>query len=79
MVVDRLSGKISKQDAGYRPSSSDNKISCSECDHYGTPGDSSSTCNRVAGLVYGEDQCDYFVARAAENAVQPTQTQNRDM
>lgn len=72
VVVDRLSGKSSKQDVGYRPSSSSTKASCSECEHYGTPGDSSSTCRRVAGVVYGVDKCDLFVARAAESAVQPT-------
>lgn len=62
VVVDRLAGKVSKQDVGYRPSVFGDKRSCSECDHYEIPGDSTSVCRRVAGLVYGTDVCDMFAA-----------------
>lgn len=66
-VVDRLSGKTSKQQVNYRPASSDVKSSCSECEHYQFPGQDTSNCRRVAGVVEAEDICDIFVARMAEN------------
>lgn len=66
-VVDRLSGKVSKEDAGYRPTSKGDKGSCGECEHYLLPGNPTSNCRRVAGSVYADDTCDYFTARTLEN------------
>lgn len=75
-VVDRLGGKLSKQDTNYRPGVRDDKASCAECEHYLLPGNPTSNCRKVAGVVYSVDMCDVWVARAAENTVQPP-TQNR--
>lgn len=75
-VVDRLSGKLSKQTASYRPSIEDENKSCSECAHNVQPGKPASNCQVVAGTVYDEDVCDDWKARAGEFSVQPP-TQNR--
>ncbi len=75
-VVDRLSGKLSKQDTSYRPAIEDENKSCSECAHNLQPGKPASNCHVVAGTVYDADVCDDWTARAGENSVQPT-TQNR--
>lgn len=67
VVVDRLSGKLSKEDANYRPAKElESKESCAECEHYLIPGSASSSCRRVAGIVSGEGLCDLFVVRPTE-------------
>lgn len=66
-VVDRLSGKIGKGEANYRPAQeAGNKSSCAECEHYEFPGQESSTCKIVAGQVEAMDLCDRFLARVAD-------------
>lgn len=66
-VVDRLTGKVGKEDANYRASDQVNsKESCFECEHYLSPGQESSSCRRIAGVVHAEDVCDLFAARPTE-------------
>ncbi len=66
-VADRLSGKLSKEDSAYRDAhETESKASCAECEHYLFPGNPSSSCRRVAGVVEGTDVCDLFVPREAE-------------
>jgi hypothetical protein len=69
LVVDRLAGKLTKEDANYRDLESNaprSKEVCFECEHYLSPGSSTSACRRVAGLVEAGATCDIFVARAKE-------------
>jgi len=72
-VVDRLTGKVSKEEANYRPhDNAETKDTCAECEHYLIPGQENSSCRRVAGIVRAEDTCDLFAARAVEGGtVQP--------
>lgn len=67
-VVDRLTGKVSKQSAEYRGSHEEqDKASCAECEHYLIPGNPTSSCRRVAGVVEARDVCDLFCPRMAEH------------
>lgn len=67
VVIDRLSGKTSKEDANYRDADErQTKETCFECEHYLSPGEAEAACRRVAGIVYAQDVCDLFVARAEE-------------
>lgn len=67
-VKDRLTGKVGKEQANYRPSKeTELKESCIECIHYLNPGSDVSSCRRVAGVVYGPDLCDLFAARQQED------------
>lgn len=69
LVVDRLAGKLTKEEANYRDLESQNpmkKEMCFECEHYLQPGDEYSACRRVAGPVKAEATCDLFVARSYE-------------
>jgi hypothetical protein len=72
-VADRLGGKVTKEESNYRPhDSADTKDTCFECTHYLDVGEESSSCRRVAGIVYAEDTCDMWAARAEEKSeVQP--------
>jgi hypothetical protein len=71
-VVDRLGGKITKEEANYRPHDNANtKDTCFECDHYLNTGEQNSACRRVAGVVNAEDTCDLWVARISEGTEQP--------
>lgn len=67
-VIDRLSGKTSKQDVGYRPAKEGEKESCAECIYFTQPGQDTSSCVRVAGVVYAEDTCDIFASRPIEGS-----------
>ena len=67
VIADRLSGKISKEEANYRDAKeTETKENCAECTHYLTPGQLHASCRRVAGIVTGTDVCDLFVARIEE-------------
>jgi hypothetical protein len=69
LIVDRLAGKITKEEANYRDTESQNpktKEICFECEHYLQPGSSTSACRRIAGPVKAEATCDLFVARSYE-------------
>lgn len=63
-VSERMGGKSSKQDVYYRPSPRGSTLLCSECEHYLVPNNPSSGCRKVAGIVYGDDTCDLYTARA---------------
>lgn len=71
-LVDRLAGKVSKEDANYRPAENEGttKESCAECEHYLQPGHETSSCRRTAGIVEAKDICDLFVPRENENSGQ---------
>lgn len=60
-VLDRLRGKFSKEEANYRAGK--DKIVCFECRYYLNPGQESSNCSKVAGLIEAQDVCDYFEVR----------------
>lgn len=66
----RLEGKKSKEEVAYRAKNPGSKESCEECKHYLNPGEDSSNCKIVAGLVYAEDTCDLFDSRVKENKVE---------
>lgn len=68
VVIDRLSGKSSKQDVGYRPAREGEKESCAECIYFTQPGSDTASCVRVAGVTYAEDVCDLFASRPTEGA-----------
>lgn len=71
-IVDRLRGKITKEEANYRPhDDADSVDTCFECEHYLDPGSEHSACRRVAGVIEAEDTCDLWAARAGEDSVQP--------
>ncbi len=76
-IAERLAGKISKEDANYRNSQSNSKEMCGECDYYQFPGQPTSNCKRVAGVVEAEDVCDYFYPRRDEVNVLADQGQRR--
>lgn len=67
-IIDRLSGKVSKEDANYRPAEHDTKESCAECHYYTAPGEPQASCRRVAGSIQGDLLCDYFEARKEEGS-----------
>lgn len=74
-VADRLKGKLSKEEANYRPQQNvEDKSSCRECEHYLDPEESSSLCRRVAGSVEADDICDLWVARTEDHSAQPQVT-----
>lgn len=68
VAIERLAGKVSKQDVDYRPSEEGTKSSCSECQYYEAPSQPNSSCIRVAGPVEGKDICDLFKSREYENS-----------
>lgn len=69
-VAGVLAGKLSKDEAKYRQSmnEAENKMSCSECQHYEVPGQLHSTCVRVAGIIEANDICDLWVQRMGPGA-----------
>ena len=76
LVADRLGGKVTKEEANYRPhDNADRKDTCAECDSYLTPGEAQSSCRKVAGLVEAEDTCDLWAARVSEGTGIQPQTQ----
>lgn len=64
-IKDRLLGKVGRNTVNYRPAS-DSLKSCAECRHYKFPGNPTSGCDKVAGLVYAEDTCDEFAAQGQQ-------------
>jgi len=63
-VISRLGGKVTKDEATYRPqSNTDSKECCMECEHYAEHGQPTSECRRVAGPVSAEGLCDLWVER----------------
>lgn len=65
-VLERLGGKITKSEAELRPAGRNTKINCAECVHFLLPGNPTSSCRRVAGVVYAETVCDLFAPRETE-------------
>lgn len=65
-IVDRLSGKKSKEEVVYRPAEKGSKKDCSECRFFLKAGNPTSNCERVAGLVYDRDICNLFIPREEE-------------
>lgn len=67
-IVDRLSGKQSKESATYRDGNEANtKSSCAECEYYLHPGQAESSCGKVAGVVEARSVCDLFTPRVSEH------------
>lgn len=67
LLMQRLSGKLSKEQSNYRPSKEvKTKRSCAECQNYETPGASAGSCVRVAGAIEARDVCDLFVPREGQ-------------
>jgi hypothetical protein len=67
-IIDRLSGKKSKQEVNYRAHDNDTNEQCSECVSYLSPGVPQAACKLVAGIVEGEMLCDLFKARPVEGS-----------
>ncbi len=64
VFIDRLMGKLSKDEANYRPAVElRSKESCAECANYEAPGESSGTCVKVAGAIEARDKCDIFMSK----------------
>lgn len=74
VVIDRLSGKLAKTDSGYRPAGHETKAMCAECTHFLLPGNSVSSCRRVAGIVQHDGVCDLFTPREAEGTARASGT-----
>lgn len=67
-IVDRLSGKQSKESAVYRDGNEAlTKSSCAECENYLYPGQAESSCAKVAGVVEARSVCDLFTPRVSEH------------
>jgi hypothetical protein len=63
-VVGRLEGKLSKEEANYRPQdNTESKKTCFDCVYYENEGEAISMCKRVAGMVEANDLCDLWAAR----------------
>lgn len=67
-ISDRLStDKQSKEEVSYRGTTPEDVDKCIECEYYEKPGEDSSSCKKVAGLVYADDTCDLFEKRSKED------------
>lgn len=58
-IVDLLGDKVSKREAAYKAANSP-QDNCGNCEFYLYPGNSTSECERVAGVVYDEDICKLY-------------------
>lgn len=67
-VVDRLQGKVSKYAAGYRLG--DSSSNCGNCSHNLAPENPTSNCQKAAGTIYTDDQCNEWEARTGESPAQ---------
>lgn len=71
-VTSRLGGRTNKEDANYRPQEDREAVEfCFECIHYTQPGQETSPCRRVIGIVDAHHTCDMWAARDEQSPASP--------
>ena len=77
-VAGRLRGKVTKEEANYRPhDSAETTDTCFECKHYMSREDAAG-CKKVAGIVYAEDTCDLWASRGKEEPKEASKEVSKD-